>query len=263
MTTNRRRLTFPGKSDVGLSVFLVMIVVFIFVLPPLGRVGVIGRLVIDIFFSLLLMSGIASVSQHKGVFAAVAGTALIALVFRWTDSFIALPALRVADYLATIISTLLFCTITLARVFQKGPITFRRIEGAIAVYLLLGLAWAYAYQLIAYLSPGAFSGSVTVSGGFSSWTYFSFVTLATLGYGDISPVDPVARSLATAEAITGQLYLAVLIARLVSQELFYRQLTPEGRAGSLKGRDDHVPNRGAGQKDPSVGDNPWPSGRRF
>jgi hypothetical protein len=52
--------------------------------------------------------------------------------------------------------------------------------------------------------------------------YFSFVTLATLGYGDISPVHPIARSLAVAEAITGQLYLAILIARLVSQELYYR-----------------------------------------
>lgn len=263
MTTNRRRLTFVGKTDVGLSVFLVMIVVFIFVLPPLGRVGVIGRFVIDIFFSLLLISGIASVSQRKGVFATAAGIAFIALAFRWTDSFIPLPALQVADYVATIVSVLLFCMIILARVFKEGPITFHRIEGAIAVYLLLGLAWAYAYQLIEYLGPGAFSGAVTVSGGFSSWTYFSFVTLATLGYGDISPVNPAARSLATAEAITGQLYLAVLIARLVSQELFYRQLTPEGRTDSPKGRDDDVPDRGAEQEDPSVGDKPRPSGRRI
>ena len=145
------------------------------------------------------------------------------------------------DYVATIVSVLLFCMMILTRVFKKGPITFHRIEGAIAVYLLLGLAWAYAYQLLAYLDPGAYSGAVTASGGFSSWTYFSFVTLATLGYGDIAPVHPVARSLATAEAITGQLYLAILIARLVSEELFYRQLRSEGGADSPKGRDDDMP----------------------
>lgn len=218
-----------------------MIVVFIFVIPPLGRVGVIGRLVIDIFFSLLLISGIASVSEHKGIFAAVTGIAVIALVFRWTDSFIPLPTLQVLDCVSTIVSVLLFCTIIITRIFQNGPITFHRIEGAIAVYLLLGLAWAYAYQLIAYLDPVAFSGAVTASGGFSSWTYFSFVTLATLGYGDISPLNPVARSLATAEGITGQLYLAILIARLVSQELFYRQLKAEGGTGAPKGHDGDIP----------------------
>ena len=69
---------------------------------------------------------------------------------------------------------------------------------------------------------------VTDGGRFSSWTYFSLVTLATLGYGDIAPVHPVARSLVTAETITGQLYLAILIARLVSQELYYRQITTDG-----------------------------------
>lgn len=204
-----------------------MIVVFIFVIPPLGIVGIIGRLVFDVFFSLLLISGIASVSQHKGIFAAVAAIAVIALIFRWWDSFVPLPALQVLDYVSTIVSVLLFCTMILTRVFTKGPITFHRIEGAIAVYLLLGLAWAYAYQLVACLDPAAFSGAVTGSGGFSSWTYFSFVTLATLGYGDISPLHPAARSLATAEGITGQLYLAILIARLVSQELFYRQQARE------------------------------------
>ena len=52
--------------------------------------------------------------------------------------------------------------------------------------------------------------------------YFSFATLASLGYGDIVPVHHVARSLAVAEALTGQLYLAILVARLVSQELYYR-----------------------------------------
>jgi hypothetical protein len=105
---------------------------------------------------------------------------------------------------------------------KKGPITAYRIQGAIAVYLLLGLAWAHTYDLIEYLSPGAFTGTITDSARFSSWMYFSFVTLATLGYGDITPMHPVARSLAVAEAITGQLYLAILIARLVSQELYYR-----------------------------------------
>ena len=121
MTTRRRSLLLL-TTDVGLSVFLVMIVVFIFVLPPLGRVGIIGRsFVIDIFFSLLLISGIASVSERKGVFAAVTGITVIALVFRWTDSFIPLPALQVLDYVATIVSVLLFLHDDPRPGLQKGP----------------------------------------------------------------------------------------------------------------------------------------------
>jgi voltage-gated potassium channel Kch len=220
------------STDRGLSIFLTLIVLIVFVLPPLGSLGIVGRLVVDIFFSFLLISGMASLSvKRKGVFVVVAGLAMITLVFRWTDSIEPSPFLAMLDYLATIASIILFCIVILAQVLKKGPITFRRIQGAIAVYLLLGLAWAHAYELIEYISPGAFAGNIYGSGRFSSWMYFSFVTLATLGYGDIAPIQPLARSLAVAEAITGQLYLAILIARLVSQELIHR----EGTRGKLSG----------------------------
>ena len=223
----RRILSFISTAEVGLSVFLVLIVLFVFILPPFGLLGNIGRLVVDIVFTLLLVSGTASISGRKVFFVIVAGISIITLVFRWSGSFFYLPVVGVLDNIATIVVILLLCTIILTRVFKKGPVTFRRIEGAIASYLLLGIAWAYAYQLVAHSDPAAFTGALTASTGISSWTYFSFVTLATLGYGDISPVHPIARSLATAEAITGQLYLAILIARLVSQELFNRQQKPE------------------------------------
>ena len=216
-------------TDQGLSLFLIMIVVVVFILPPLGSLGIFGRFIVDIFFSLLLISGIASMSGQGKAFIIITGIAVIALVFRWTDSLIPSPTLYILNYIATITSAILFCMVILARVLKKGPITFHRIEGAIAVYLLLGLTWSNAFELVEYLNPGSFTGALTGSGRFSSWMYFSFVTLATLGYGDIAPVHPVARSLAVAEAITGQLYLAILIARLVSQELYYRT-SKEGEA---------------------------------
>jgi hypothetical protein len=209
-------------TDRGLSIFLVMIVVVVFVLPPLASLGVTGRLFFDILFSLLLISGIASMSGRRRVIITLAVISIVALAVRWIDSFNASFLMDVLNYLATITATILFSTVVLSQVLKKGPITAHRIEGAIAVYLLLGLAWAHTYELIEYLSPGAFTGAITASSRFSSWMYFSFVTLVTLGYGDIAPVHPVARSLAVAEAITGQLYLAILIARLVSQELFRR-----------------------------------------
>jgi Ion channel len=209
-------------TDRGLSIFLLMIVVVVFVLPSLADLGIARRLFFDIFFSLLLISGIASMSGRRRVFITLTGISIVALAVRWIDSFNASALLDVLNYFATITAIILFSTVVLSQVLKKGPITVHRIEGAIAVYLLLGLAWAHTYELIEYMSPGAFAGAITDSGRFSSWTYFSFVTLATLGYGDISPLHPAARSLAVAEAITGQLYLAILIARLVSQELYYR-----------------------------------------
>lgn len=108
-------------------------------------------------------------------------------------------------------------------VFSKGRMTGDRVAGAIAVYLLLGLLWALVYGMVAAIDVDAFKGlapfSLEESGAQQEFIYFSFVTLTTLGYGDMSPVSPFARTLAWFEAVFGQLYLAVTIARLVSLEV--------------------------------------------
>jgi len=114
----------------------------------------------------------------------------------------------------------------LRQVFAAGHITFRRIEGAIAAYLLIGLVFACLYDLLHGLAPAAFlhHGEPARTGEqVGSYLFFSFVTLTTTGYGDIVPVHPVARSLALLEALTGQLYLAILLARLVSLQIASRQ----------------------------------------
>ena len=90
----------------------------------------------------------------------------------------------------------------------------------IAIYLLLGLLWAIAYRLVAGLAPDAFAFSVPADATqrmtpFAAF-YFSFITLTTVGYGDITPVSQLARMLAMLEAMTGTLFVGVLIARLVS-----------------------------------------------
>jgi hypothetical protein len=162
-----------------------MIVVAVFVLPPLGSLRVLGRLIVDIFFSLLLISGIAVMSKNRRSFFIIAGFAILTLIFRWTEFLSSSPILYVLDHFATITSITLFCVVLLNHVLKKGPITFRRIQGAIAVYLLLGLAWANTYKILEYFVPGAFTGAITDHGRLSSWIYFSLVTLATHGYGDI------------------------------------------------------------------------------
>ena len=112
----------------------------------------------------------------------------------------------------------LFYTYTIVRVLsyvlRTGDVTRDRLYGAVSVYLLLGVAWASVYAFVEALQPGSFAAANPTPR--IDFIYFSFVTLTTLGYGDITPVTDRAHSLALLEAVTGVLYIAVLIARLVS-----------------------------------------------
>jgi hypothetical protein len=97
-----------------------------------------------------------------------------------------------------------------------------RIVGAICVYILIGLAWAKGYEILDGLLPGSFrfpADTAWATPGPDRYMYLSFVTLATLGYGDITPMTPLAGTLAWLEAITGQLYLAITIAQLAALSL--------------------------------------------
>jgi len=110
-------------------------------------------------------------------------------------------------------------------VFAPGQITYHRIIGAILLYLMIGLVFVGLFAAIALAEPTAFSGIAMSNkpGLGSELVYFSFVTLTSTGYGDIVPVNPIARSLCNVEAIIGQLYPATLLARLVTLELANRQ----------------------------------------
>ena len=98
-----------------------------------------------------------------------------------------------------------------------GSVDINKIVGSVALYLLLGLIWAIFYTVLLEFSPEAIQGMEAGPwpDNLSIMTYFSFVTLATLGYGDISPVTPVAQTLVILEAVTGMFYMAVVVASLI------------------------------------------------
>lgn len=103
------------------------------------------------------------------------------------------------------------------QVLFSGVVDANRIVGAICIYLLMGLIWTLMYLFIAQAVPGAFNGveQMVWYDNFANVAYYSFVTLTTLGYGDISPVAPIARFLVYMEAVVGVFYMAILVASLI------------------------------------------------
>jgi hypothetical protein len=211
MTGAWRALRRFWERDRGLSVFLGLLVVVLFILPPLVEPEGSGRgLVIDVGLSVLLLAGVATLSTHPAVRVPLFVLVVGALAVRWG------PFSAPATAVGALVTVMAMAFVVLVQTFRAGPVNVHRIQGAVAAYLLLGLAWALAYETVALLAAGAFSGAGLAGPDRQRFVYFSFVTLTTVGYGDVTPVHPVARSLAVAEALTGQLYPAILLARLVS-----------------------------------------------
>ncbi len=208
---SRKLLRRFWESDPGLSVFLGLLILFLFVLPTIAMREGSGRsLVVDVGFSALLLAGVAVLSRRPAVRAALFVLVVGATAVRWG------PFSVQATVAASLVSVAALTFVVFAQAFREGPVNLHRIQGAVAAYLLLGLTWALAYELVALRAAGAFAGTGLGGSGRPDFIYFSFVTLTTVGYGDVTPVHPVARSLAVAEALTGQLYPAILLARLVS-----------------------------------------------
>lgn len=207
------------KSQLNLSLFLGLLVFAVFILPALDLESSAGKFALNVVFSVILISGVAVGWGERRFFAFSTCGALIALIIRWSAWYFTSDNFGIWTEAATLASVILICLILLSQIFRAGSVTSARIQGAVAVYLLLGLAWAHGYEIVNRLIPGSFHSSV--GGAFSvvEWFYYSFATLTTLGYGDIVPIKQVSRSLAIGEALTGQLYLTVLIARLVALEV--------------------------------------------
>jgi hypothetical protein len=211
------------SEDRGLSIFSALLVVVIFVIPPFLVPGSGRALAGDVAYALLLVSGVRALGERglvRRVLLPVALATLAADLGGWL-----LPVPHSWALGMRLLSLLLFLVVVLGQTLRAGPVTFHRIQGAVAAYLLLGVLWAHAFALLAHLRPGAFSGPVNVADGPRGFLYYSFVTLTTVGYGDVLPLHPAARSLAMLEAVTGPLYLAILVARLVSLTV-----TPETRS---------------------------------
>jgi len=218
------------QSEANLSIFLALLVLLIFVIPSLGLERDNERLYGNLMTSVLLVCGAAIAWRRRAVFIVTSCVAVVTLVVRWVDFLSPNTPLGAWPHLLTIASLLMLLYILLSQVFAPGPVTAMRLQGAIAAYLLFGIAWAHAYAIVGSAIPGSFTIPERQLHLPSEWFYFSFVTLTTVGFGDIVPLHRVARALTVGEVLTGQLYLAVLIGRLVGMQISSGPSTTDQRS---------------------------------
>ena len=205
---------------------LVTLLVFLLTYPYLWGWRV-GESIQTVLLMAILIAGVTSMRDKKRIF--YIGVALGAPIFLLKMAHLFTPETKLLDLLVLILIVPFFAYVTvttLSRVLSGEEVTLDKLFGAAAVYLLMGLAWSSAYAVLEIISPGNFlipassnAVGIMARGGPGSWPdfiYYSFTTLTTLGYGDINPITHRARSLAILEAVTGVLYVAFLVARLVS-----------------------------------------------
>lgn len=183
-------------------------------------------LILQLALDATLILGIWSVVNQRRWFIVGVVLSLMGISITITDAYLNLPELKLAGfavvlpfYLLTVVLALHYILTAIERV------NINILMGAICVYMLMGIIWAIMYSFLYYLVPGSFSGMAVesdVNRGLD-FIYYSFVTLTTLGYGDLLPVSPIARALAYLEALIGQIYVAVLIAGLVSNYISTRE----------------------------------------
>jgi Ion channel len=210
------------SGDIGLTLVSISLVVLNFVIFPLRQAGLSGRVFFDLVMVSLMISGALATKQNPIVTIITVVLVIVGAVFLWAARFYPTPFFMIVSAVFSTIILLLYVRIVLLVMFRQGPVTWSRIQGGICAYLLLGMAWASAFNVVEQIHPGAFR-FVSEPGNIDQLTskliYFSFATLTTVGFGDVLPVHPFARSLAIAEAIVGQLFPAILIGTLVAMAM--------------------------------------------
>ncbi len=219
-------MRFWGEEH-SLTVLLILLIVDIFIVVPATRVGLVLDLIGIFVFSFMLLAGLLTMARHR-ILQSVSGIFVFCTIaVRLARSVFGISGLLPWDAMLTMLSVICMVIVVLWQVYREGPVTGHRVRGAVAAYLLIAVLFSYSYTLISYLNPGSFQLPAWVSQAgperAEAFLYFSVVSLTTVGFGDITAIHPVARSFVMLEAFIGQLYPAILIARLVTLEIETRK----------------------------------------
>ena len=195
--------------------FLLISIVLFMILRPFVEDLVGLSFLMEIFVTAILLSGIYAVSEDRVTLILALLTGLPALFTNWSFQLLKTPSLLLIHHIWAGLFFAVATIIIIRHLINQKVITTDLIWGAVCGYFLLGFMWGDIFSLLETLQPGSFNLGEGVP-DIDSLIYFSFVTLATLGYGDIVPLTKQAQSLAIIEAVMGQMYLAVNIAALVA-----------------------------------------------
>lgn len=179
-------------------------------------------LIVPCILTVLMVGVFRTLSLPKPLMITSVGIGLLAAILHFAAMFMTSPDEPSGGFTVLILSALVCYSVflgmsilaLLSGILGRHEITRDTIRGSLSVYLLLGIFFALLYRIVYILEPTEFADSIA-PGMFPEFLYFSFTTLTTLGYGDISPVGSISRSLTTLEAITGPVFLTVLVSRLV------------------------------------------------
>ena len=225
------RLPLGQATIEGRFFYLLIFILMRIAIQPIDEaVGKYGIL-LDLIITAILVSAICAISQRKNSRIAGVLLAIPLLLSLWLD-FLKSTWLHMSGIVSGIAFFAFINIFILRFIFSREEITKDLIAGAAVVYLLTANMWNYVYRFIEMIHPGSFAIAQSQSmGDQSPFLYYSFVTITTLGYGDIFPVTTAAKSCAILEAVIGQLYLVITVAWLVgvhisqSMEKKFRKVT--------------------------------------
>lgn len=215
LTAAQRRLAEAFRKRM-MTVLLVLLLFLVFVIPAIVQNQVYARLLIDVILSFILLTGTLTVLQNRPLLLLLGSSSVIALLLRWSEWVVPLGFLPIVRDVSVMLTLLVMAVAVGITVFGKNADIEDRVVGAVVLYLLIGIVHAVAYYLINIADPTAFNAPPESQFPLTTWIYFSFVTLTTVGYGDITPVTRLPRTIAMLQALIGQLYPAVILARLVA-----------------------------------------------
>jgi hypothetical protein len=194
--------------------FLLVLLLATILLQPLLHGGVLGQAVLVLAYATIMAGGVYATRPQPWLSALCSGLAVVLVGLSWYSLFSASSELTLALIAVTFLFGAFAASRTLTMLVSAPADDADALAGAVFGYFLLLVVWALLFRALELWSPGAFS--LAADGDpFTELLYFSLVTITTLGYGDIAPVDPFARISAGLEAATGTLYIAIMIARIV------------------------------------------------
>ncbi|MBI4182098.1 MAG: two pore domain potassium channel family protein [Candidatus Aenigmarchaeota archaeon] len=221
----RSRIRKGGTQSLLASLLLLIVI------TPLPEKGAAAG-VLTLFASLIVLAGVYAVATDRRHFLIACILGIPALLGEWVALIVRVPLLELASTVLAVPFYAYVIITVLSHVLREGEVSLDRMYGAVAVYLLMGLAWGAGFAFIESVRPGSFfiAAALNPDGVLSGadLLYYSFVTLTTSGFGDIVPASSLARTLSILEAVGGVMYVAILVSRLAGLIRLPGRTTPGG-----------------------------------